>query len=349
MAVVTPFVPLVLNNKYRILNKIGEGKFGKVFKGRILRGRRFGEHVAIKYSLEEADQETGKLPYSNIAHESKIINYLNQKTQATQRRPPHIFPYGPQLFWYGVIRHETAETADEEDDEQDAQQEVRANFMVTTFYEISLTDFIKKSGHGPKWILGELMDQIMAALRHIHDLYVIHRDIKPQNFMVHHGQIKLIDFGMATFYIDGETHEHLALPPDYDPKKDTKKTEILGSPNYISPYVHQGWPNSRRDDYISAGYVILFYLISGGQGGSGKLPWEGLAVSSRLRNPANQERLRRKLALIDSSDPSHPKLPPKLREFLEKCYRLKYADDFPQEVEDEAEVDDEDEDDDAGF
>ena len=325
----TPFVPLVLNQKYRILNKIGEGKFGQVFKGKVLKGRRAGELIAIKYNVDE----TGEIEYSNIAHESKMINYLNQKT-----RPTFTFPYGPQLYWYGVISYEreftdatsVAASKANDDDGDDSDQEtmlppdIRASFMVTPYYEISLTRFLDQGGSGAlKLILGPFMDQMIAALRHIHDLFVIHRDIKPSNFMVHHKQIKLIDFGMSTFYIDGETGEHIKAPkaPSADPKK-----ELIGSPNYASVFVHQGWPNTRRDDYISVAYVILFYLSSAGEGGSRRLPWEGLAVSPFIRNSANQERLKRKLAVL-----SDPGIPNRLREFIDTCYKLDFDEDYPRE------------------
>jgi serine/threonine protein kinase len=313
-------IPLILNGKYRILNKIGEGKFGQVFKGKVLKGRRVGEPVAIKYNMDEI--ENGNIEYSNIAHESKMINYLNQKT-----RPTNKFPYGPQLFWYGVVFHESDST-EEKDQDQEIPQEIRTSFMVTTYYELSLTQFLDQGGSGTrKLILGPLMDQMIEALRHIHKLYVIHRDIKPSNFMVEKNQIRLIDFGMSTFYLDGETGEHIKPPkePSSDPKK-----ELVGSPNYISPFVHEGWPNSRRDDYISMAYVILFYLSLGGSGGTIRhLPWEGLAVSPYIRHSANQERYRRKLDILNKKE--EYQIPDKLYDFIKRCYALKFEEDLPQE------------------
>lgn len=312
---ITPFVPLVLNQKYRILNKIGEGKFGQVMKGKVLKGRKVGESVAIKYNIDNAN-EYGQFEYSNIAHESKILNYLNQKT-----RPTNKFPYGPQLYWYGVTFHDE-DNESESDQDQETRPNIRISFMVTTYYEISLTNFLDQGGSGAlKLVIGPFMDQMINALHHIHELYVIHRDIKPSNFMVEKGQIRLIDFGMSIFYLDGETGEHIKEPKE--PSKDPKK-EIVGSPNYVSPFVHEGWPNTRRDDYISMAYVILFYLSSGDEGKPRRLPWEGLAVSPYIHNEANQERYRRKLEVL-----KNPGIPKKLRNFIETCYELKFDEDFP--------------------
>lgn len=316
----TPFIPLVLNGKYRILNKIGEGKFGKVMKGKVLKGRRIGETVAIKYNVENAN-EYGRFEHSNIAHESKILNYLNQKT-----RPTNKFPYGPQLYWYGVTFHDEDQESDQEEDHEEDQEKkpnICVAFMVTTYYEISLTKFLDQGGSGAlKLVIGPFMDQMIEALRHIHDLYVIHRDIKPSNFMIEKGKIRLIDFGMSTFYLDGETGEHIKAPKE--PSKDPKK-EIVGSPNYVSPFVHEGWPNTRRDDYISMAYVILFCLSSGEEDKKRRLPWEGLAVSPYIHNAANQERYRRKLEVVNNQE-----IPKKLRDFIKTCYELKFDEDLPR-------------------
>ena len=126
------------------------------------------------------------------------------------------------------------------------------------------------------------MQQMLLILQQIHELYVIHRDIKPDNIMLHMSEdtvhVKFIDFGMSTFYIDGTTNKHV-------PINTVPSTELTGSPLYVSLNTHQGIKPSRRDDCIQLGYVYL-YMILGGH-----LPWEGISMeSSSISHPTNQQR-----------------------------------------------------------
>jgi len=68
--------------------------------------------------------------------------------------------------------------------------------------------------------------------------------------MIKEGEIYLIDFGLATFYM-GEDGLHVPnVPTDH----------IIGSPLFVSLRVHEGHRYSRRDDLISLGYVYLWML-----------------------------------------------------------------------------------------
>ena len=276
-------IPLILNEKYQLLTKIGEGKFGQVFRGKVARGKRIGEPVAIKFDLAAA---FGGGP-STISHEAKMLYYLNQKSTN------YVFPYGPQLYWYGVI--------ESDDDEDDDDTDYKTNFatkcysLVMSFYDTSLPDYLNSipALRRRDFLFGTFLPQARAGLSHIHDLFVIHRDIKPKNFMIYGGNVRFIDFGMATFYVDGDG-EHLQAP------EAPNRVEIMGSPNYCSVFIHQGWPASRRDDYISLFYVMLYLLMP-----NRRLPWEGIGSSradSRVSHPSNQERMRSKKRILE--DPS---------------------------------------------
>lgn len=101
--------------------------------------------------------------------------------------------------------------------------------------------------------------KIVKILRFIHKKGLIHRDLKPDNFVFNQDEtdIYIIDFGLCRKYIDNNS-KHIEI--------NSGKT-IIGTPNFVSVNVHNGVEPSRRDDLISVAYIVL-YLINGG------LPWQ---------------------------------------------------------------------------
>jgi serine/threonine-protein kinase len=110
---------------------------------------------------------------------------------------------------------------------------------------------------------------ILGALEYIHQHGVIHRDLKPENIMVdEHDEIKLIDFGIAS----KEGAKRLTY---------TGYTQILGTPEYISPEQVKGKRGDARSDLYSVG-VMLYEMLTGKTPFSGPSP---LAVmNDRLIN-----------------------------------------------------------------
>lgn len=96
---------------------------------------------------------------------------------------------------------------------------------------------------------------ILDALRHAHQVGVVHRDIKPDNILVCHREeqpiAKLIDFGIAR--IDREDFE--------SEKTVTHLGQFLGSPRYMSPEQLLGNPVDARSDIYSAA-LVLFELLA---------------------------------------------------------------------------------------
>jgi serine/threonine-protein kinase len=116
-----------------------------------------------------------------------------------------------------------------------------------------------------------LMVQILHALEYIHANGVVHRDLKPENIMVDaEDHIKLIDFGIA----GNEGSRRLTF---------AKLSNVMGTPDYISPEQVKGKRGDGRADIYAMG-VMLYEMLTG------KMPFEGpnqLAIMNErlLNNP----------------------------------------------------------------
>ena len=202
-----------INNKFKIINKIGKGKFGIVYKGINIIDN---TPVAIKF-------ESNKSPFMLLKRETTILSHLYRKVLNI-----------PKIFYYGLFKGHLC--------------------TVMTYYTHNLGDFVEKK-NPLESVLYTLFQKCIYILKEVHANGVIHRDIKPQNFMILNNEIYLIDFGLALFYMNDDTHHS------------RHSNTIIGTPKYISYYVHNGEPSSRRDDLISIGYIFLFFL-------KGSLLWE---------------------------------------------------------------------------
>lgn len=114
-----------------------------------------------------------------------------------------------------------------------------------------------------------LADQMITRIDFIHSRDFIHRDIKPDNFLMGLGKkgnlVYIIDFGLAKKYRDGRTHRHI-------PYRENKN--LTGTARYASINTHLGIEQSRRDDLESLGYVLMYFNL-------GTLPWQGLKAANK--------------------------------------------------------------------
>jgi len=233
-----------------IVNKyVINSKIGKGQFGQIYKGKykKTNEDIAIKFELVDSEIKL-------LKHETTILNYLFHKGS---RNTPHVYWYGIYKKYYGLIM---------------------------PYYDCTLDDYLLQN-HLSKNDIVKLTSKMITILETIHNMGVIHRDLKPQNFMMKDDEIILIDFGLSTIFVDEEL-KHI------EPKNES--TFIIGTPKFISLHIHNGITASRRDDIISLMYLYLF-MINGLS-----LPWENVEDRDDEYSPhhilhfKNQERKRKK-------------------------------------------------------
>lgn len=114
-----------------------------------------------------------------------------------------------------------------------------------------------------------LADQMLRRIEYMHSKNYIHRDLKPDNFLMGLGEkshmLYLIDFGLAKRYRDNRTHRHIMY---------RENKSLTGTARYASIYTHLGIEQSRRDDLESLGYILMYFC-------RGALPWQGLKARTK--------------------------------------------------------------------
>lgn len=114
-----------------------------------------------------------------------------------------------------------------------------------------------------------IADQMIARIEFIHSKNYIHRDIKPDNFLLGLGSkanvVYAIDFGLVKKYRDPKTHQHIPY---------AENKNLTGTARYASLNTHLGIEQSRRDDLEAIGFVFMYFL-------RGSLPWQGLKTNTK--------------------------------------------------------------------
>jgi len=121
-------------------------------------------------------------------------------------------------------------------------------FIVMEFVEgESLAAVIRARKRLPLSRILQFVQEAAGALDYAHSRHIVHRDVKPANFMVQpNGVVKVMDFGLAR--IESSTL--------------TAAGEILGSAAYMAPEVIMGRPADARSDIFSLG-VVTYELMTG--------------------------------------------------------------------------------------
>jgi serine/threonine protein kinase len=243
----------LINNKYKIIEKLGAGCFGEIYKGENIRTQ---ENVAIKV---EPIANNLKL----LKNESVIYQYLAGLQGV------------PIVKWFG------------KDDVN--------YYMVLNLLGNSLQTLLNsKKSFSLKLVL-QIGLQIISILQSIHEKGLVHRDIKPDNFLLGNNennkkQIYIIDFGFC------KSIENI--------NNIKKTTGLIGSLTYASLNAHNYIELSFRDDLESLVYMLIYFY-------QGFLDWQ--KTESKLLI------IQMKQYVVDND-----KIPIVLRDFLKRVRLLDF-------------------------
>ena len=208
---------------YRILEKIGQGAMGEVYKAEDLK---LGRQVAIKL-----------LPPGGPTDEKARQRFLREARSASALNHPNIIT---------IHAIEESEGLD---------------FIVSEY--IGGESLRGRLDRGPLDLLQvlDLGSQVCEALAAAHNINLIHRDVKPANILIGpRGQVKVLDFGLAKIVqtlpseIDKEAATMVADLTDAG--------QVVGTISYMSPEQTRGESLDPRTDIYSLG-VVLYEAATG--------------------------------------------------------------------------------------
>jgi len=211
-------------NKYTITKYINSGSFGNVFEAR---HRKTGDIVALKMPIKTEERNGEK----SLLEEAKVYDNISSKENG--------------IASMKVVKHK--------------EQKV----IVMDLLGSSLESLMVKYKRFKLINVIYLAIMMIDIMKYIHSCGYLHRDIKPDNFVLgindEKDKLYCIDFGLAKRYLDKNSN-HVAYKENH---------KFCGTARYASIAAHKGYEQSRKDDLESLGYLFVYMY-------KGKLPWQNV-------------------------------------------------------------------------
>jgi serine/threonine protein kinase len=228
----------IVKGKWRIGEKVASGGFGCIFEAQNIHTK---EIVALKTEKKAVKD------YLKI--ESDVYKLVSGRRGF------------PKYVWSGKTTFV----------DKDKGEKLNCRILVMEFLGQSLSDlfYLMNKQFSLKTVL-MIGLQMIDRLADLHSVGIVHRDIKPGNFVMGRGEnshlVYLLDFGLSHSYRDPKTNEHIPYQ---------ENVAFRGTHRYASINSHLRIEQSRRDDLEALGYVLI-YFIKG-------LPWANLQVERKDR------------------------------------------------------------------
>ena len=201
----------MLDNRYELVEFIGNGGMALVYRAI---DHRTGHSVAVKILRPEFNQD------------AEFLGRFEREATTASRMSHH-----------NIVNL------------LDVGQDGEYRYLVMEFVRgKTLKDVIQDRGALAPEVAGQIAIRILSALQHAHKNGIIHRDIKPQNILVHSdGHIKVADFGIARAAGSSTI---------------SRSDSVMGSVHYFSPEQARGEEVTFASDLYSVG-VVLYEMLTG--------------------------------------------------------------------------------------
>jgi eukaryotic-like serine/threonine-protein kinase len=214
----------LLDGKYQILDRLGVGGMGEIFKVR---------HIHLN------ELRVIKIMRPNVAADDQGMQRFLQEARTST-----------------MIKHKNLAMLYDF-----AQLDDGSYYMVWEFIDgTNIQKWIAQNGAMPSRLAIEISIQALSGLDHLHSMGLIHRDISPENIMLsqdHHGKllVKVIDFGIAKQLAEGEGGQGLTQTGMFLGKLKYASPEQAG-------FLKEGEHLDPRSDLYSFG-IVMYEMLAG--------------------------------------------------------------------------------------
>ena len=182
------------------------------------------------------------------------------------------------------------------------------NILVEPLLGKSLFDiFAENHKEMPMEDICLIAKQVIDRIQWVHSKYVVHRDIKPDNFLIGKKDpnvIYLIDFGLSQKYRSATSGKHVRFG---------FTGKLTGTVRFASANALRGGEQSRRDDIESIGYMLVYFMKK-------RLPWQGVTGTRKM------ERYLKIYKMKKNTTPEElcKGLPPEMTEYMIYAKKLEF-------------------------